>query len=389
MPSPNLNSDEYYEILGCDRSASDAQLKKAYRKLAVKWHPDKNPGNEVATKNFQKISEAYATLSDSNKRKMYDMYGKEGANAADQMPGGGAGAGGFPGGGFPGGMHFGGGMPGGGSHSMSPEEAQAFFGSIFGGSDPFGGAGLFGGGMGGMPGGMHMSMGGGMPGGRMGSMGGMGGMDPISMMFGGGGGMPGMGMPGMNMSGMGGGMPGMGGGGMRQSNSQPKRYDAIPRGTVVSLKGLVSAPERNGDQGVIQQFNPSNGRYIVLLGDEDEEQQQMSVKPSNLLQHVHVRIHDVKSQPELNGKTGTIVTWIAAKERYNIHVMALNKVVSLRPANVVLDVGIVGQISGLNSKPELNGKWGTIKNWVRESNKYDVQLSASQVIRIKVENLRV
>ena len=115
--------------------------------FAFQWHPDKNPGNEVATKNFQKISEAYATLSDDNKRKMYDMYGKEGANAADQMPGGGAG--GFPGGGFPGGMHFSsGGMPG-GHGGMSPEMAQAMFGSIFGGSDPFGGAGLFGGGMGG------------------------------------------------------------------------------------------------------------------------------------------------------------------------------------------------------------------------------------------------
>lgn len=387
MPSPNLNSEDYYEVLGCDRSANDAQLKKAYRKLAVKWHPDKNPGNDVATKNFQKISEAYATLSDANKRKMYDMYGKEGANAADQMPGGGAG--GFPGGGmpggFPGGMHFStSGMPGGmgGGHGMTPEEAQRLFGSIFGGSDPFGGAGLFGGGMGGMPGGIHMNMGGGgMPGN---GMGGMGGMDPISMMFGGGGGMPGMGMPGMG---------GMAGGGMPRSRPRPPppvtRYDTIPRGTVVSLKGLVSAPERNGDQGVIQQYNPSNGRYIVLLGDEDEEQQQMSVKPSNLLQHVHVRIHDVKSQPELNGKTGTIVTWIASKERYNIHVMALNKVVSLRPANVVLDVGIVGQICGLNNKPELNGKWGTIKGWLRESNKYDVQTSPSQVIRIKVENLRV
>ncbi len=333
---------------------------------------------------------------------MYDMYGKQGADAADQMPGGGMGGmggmGGFPGGmpggmggfgGMPGGMHFsttgGPGGGGGGGHGMSPEDAQRLFGSIFGGSDPFGGAGMFGGGgsMGGMPGGIHMNMGGGgMPGG----------MDPISMMFGGGmpGGMGGMGgMPGMGgMGGMPGGMPG----GMRRPQSQPqtKRYDTIPRGTVVSLKGLVSAPERNGDQGIIQQYNASSGRYIVLLGDEDEaEQQQMSVKPSNLLQHVHVRIHDVKSQPELNGKTGTIVTWIAAKERYNIHVPALNKVVSLRPANVVLDKGIVGQICGLSSKPELNGKWGTIKDWVRESNKYDVQLSASQVIRIKVENLRV
>ena len=70
MPSPNLNSSDYYEILGCDRNADDAALKKAYRKLAVKWHPDKNPDNEQATQNFQKISEAYATLSDKKKRQL-------------------------------------------------------------------------------------------------------------------------------------------------------------------------------------------------------------------------------------------------------------------------------------------------------------------------------
>lgn len=64
---PNLRSEDYYEILGCPRNANDAALKKAYRKLAVKWHPDKNPDNEQAKDNFQKISEAYAVLSDSKK----------------------------------------------------------------------------------------------------------------------------------------------------------------------------------------------------------------------------------------------------------------------------------------------------------------------------------
>ena len=108
MPQPNLNSDEYYAILGCTKSSTDAELKKAYRKLAVKWHPDKNPDNEEATRNFQKISEAYATLSDKKKRQLYDQYGKQGADAADQMPEGGM-PGGFPGGmgGMPGGVHFG------------------------------------------------------------------------------------------------------------------------------------------------------------------------------------------------------------------------------------------------------------------------------------------
>jgi curved DNA-binding protein CbpA len=374
MGSPNLNSEDYYEVLGCERSASDADLKKAYRKLAVKWHPDKNPDNEEATKNFQKISEAYATLSDEKKRKLYDQYGKEGADAADHMgdmPTGGAGFHGFPGGGR------------GGAHHMSPEEAEAFFSNIFGGSDLFG---AFGGGMGG---GMGGGRGGttrvqfsssGFPGGGMGGMGGFGGMDPFSAMLGGMGG-GGMGGGGMHM-GMGG-MPGAGFGGPPQ---QTQSYNTIRPGTVVSLKGLVNAPERNGDQGVVKAYNPQNGRYIIVLEESDET---MSVKASNLLQHVHVKIHDVKSQPELNGKTGTIVTWVDSKERYNIHVFALKKVVSLRPGNVILENGTVGRIVGLKSKPELNDKWGTIKEWIRESNKYDIQLSSSQVIRIKVENIRV
>ncbi|KAL7445821.1 hypothetical protein ACHAXH_009630 [Discostella pseudostelligera] len=69
-PTPNLNSTDYYQILGCPRNADDATLKKAYRKLAVKWHPDKNPDNEEATKNFQKVSEAYAVLSEARKRQI-------------------------------------------------------------------------------------------------------------------------------------------------------------------------------------------------------------------------------------------------------------------------------------------------------------------------------
>eukprot|EP00961_Rhodomonas_salina_P065501 880878-Rhodomonas_salina.1 len=99
-------------MLGVKRNADDAELKKAYRKLALKYHPDRNPPEkkEEAEKQFREMSEAYHVLSDPEKRQIYDTYGEEGLKASEgggPPPGGPGGPGGFPGGGF-------GGFPGGG-----------------------------------------------------------------------------------------------------------------------------------------------------------------------------------------------------------------------------------------------------------------------------------
>lgn len=67
---------DYYKILGIDKKASDEEIKKAYRKLAIKYHPDKNPGNKQAEEKFKEINEANAVLSDSEKRKKYDQFGE-------------------------------------------------------------------------------------------------------------------------------------------------------------------------------------------------------------------------------------------------------------------------------------------------------------------------
>ena len=66
---------DYYEVLGVDRSATPEQLKKAYRKLAVQYHPDKNPGDKEAEEKFKELGEAYEALNDPQKRAAYDQYG--------------------------------------------------------------------------------------------------------------------------------------------------------------------------------------------------------------------------------------------------------------------------------------------------------------------------
>lgn len=75
----NINIMDYYNILGINKNASDEEVKKAYRKLAIKWHPDKNPDNQKEAENkFKEISEAYEVLKDKTKRNTYDRFGKDG-----------------------------------------------------------------------------------------------------------------------------------------------------------------------------------------------------------------------------------------------------------------------------------------------------------------------
>ncbi|MBO7273053.1 MAG: DnaJ domain-containing protein, partial [Bacteroidaceae bacterium] len=83
---------DYYEVLGVDRNASANDIKKAYRKLAIQYHADKNPGDKEAEEKFKEAAEAYSVLSDADKKARYDQFGFEGVS--------GAGTGGFSGAGM-------------------------------------------------------------------------------------------------------------------------------------------------------------------------------------------------------------------------------------------------------------------------------------------------
>ncbi|KAL9114846.1 MAG: hypothetical protein Q9227_001089 [Pyrenula ochraceoflavens] len=138
---------DYYKILGVEKDAGDGEIKRAYRKLAIVLHPDKNPGDTNAEEKFKDLGEAYETLSDPTKREAYDR-GDDLMDPAEMFGGGMGGMGGM-----------------GGGVQIDPEMLFNMMGGMGGGAR----------GGGGMPGGFRFSTGGGSPFGGMGGMGGMGG----------------------------------------------------------------------------------------------------------------------------------------------------------------------------------------------------------------------
>lgn len=129
MASQDWLQKDFYKVLGLSKNASAEEIRRAYRKLARQYHPDKNPGDKNAEEKFKQIGEAYGVLSDANQRQEYDTIRELGprGNFSSGFPGGG-----FPGGGRAGSTHFSTGFPGGFADMFSGGSSQIDLGDLLG-----------------------------------------------------------------------------------------------------------------------------------------------------------------------------------------------------------------------------------------------------------------
>jgi len=353
----SINSDDYYQVLGLGKEASDTEIAKAYKKLALKHHPDKNPDRkEKAEEEFKKLTEAYDVLRCAEKRKIYDQYGKAGPSS---------GSGGDPQSGEPN-FSFGAGH-GRGQGNMSREEADMIFSSFFGGADPFGDA----------------SSGGGNrfvfttagPNNSGGDFGGFEGMNFGGMNFGGG--FPGSFGQRSNKRAR-----------SRRAQSRPQKRSqqyTIPSDTKVIIQGLMKSPEHNGKIGHVVGWDGDRSRYEVQLrlGDEDMK---LWLRPQNITQLCSIEITGLTSKPELNGKRGIIQNYDQSKRRYMVLFDGAGASFALSPANCILSPGTSVTISGL-SNPEYNGQVAQIVSADHAATRYAVVCQNGKQIKIKFQNV--
>mmetsp|Transcript_7229 Transcript_7229/g.18886 ORF Transcript_7229/g.18886 Transcript_7229/m.18886 type:complete len:371 (+) Transcript_7229:117-1229(+) len=357
---------DFYAILGVDRNADDAQLKRSYKKAAIKYHPDKHASKSDAEKTqaeekFKEVAEAFETLSDKDKRAVYDRYGEEGLKVGGgRSPAGDmssgfrtsgvpAGfAGGFPGGG----VSFSFGASGSGASGMDTARAEAIFRQMFSSMDGFGSIGGFGG----SPSRMHSNMRSDSPVAD----------DPFSDLVGG--------MLGSSTISRAGGAGGTRGARRPRSN----RLDMLPTGAFVQLHGL-SDPTRNGAIGRIERYDENTQRYIIAL--DNTCSQSVAIRPANVMQVVQQARVVGTSQSALNDKIISAATYDKSSKRYKCEgLKADGTVLALKPENVILPQDCRVTVESVKSRPALNGQVGSIIGV--ENERYVVQI-ADEAVRLR------
>ena len=333
----DLKSDNYYKILGISKTADKNTIKKAYRKLAVKYHPDKNKNDPNAAELFKKINQAYGILSDKEKRRQYDTFGE-----ASDRP------------------------------SFSQEQAQQMFSQFFGGS--------------------------GFPFGRsnenvMFSYNGI----PQNFAFS----FPGQAFSSNNFSQNAFSSNDFSSNSFSQNsfpqNSFPinsgfprtafrkahfKKKFQLDKNVKVIIKNLKKNSEYNNKIGIIHSFDSNKSRYRVKLNDDIY----LSLLIDNLQQIKSVKIQDLNTQKNLNGKTGQIVGF--KNNRYLV-MLDSNQAISLKKKNVRLQKNTLVKIIGLQSNQEYNNSWVLIEDYNNLERKYTVSTKNGKKLKIKEINLQV
>lgn len=188
------------------------------------------------------------------------------------------------------------------------------------------------------------------------------------------------------------------------SNTNP--FNQMRPRTAVTTQHLDRRPELNGQRGTVLSYQPGSARYLVQFQSNvsnsitrDSTAAPVAIKPVNLLQTgVKIKIHGLRSQPQLNGKTGTVSAYSKERNRYIIQLTALlspTREISLQPINIRIGNGMCVRLEGLQRTPQWNGKYGTIVGWVEDesgfsgSGRYEVRLSRQYAVRVKMEHVRL
>lgn len=173
----------------------------------------------------------------------------------------------------------------------------------------------------------------------------------------------------------------------QQQRAQPTPWNRLKKGTEVIVRGLQSKPHLNGSTGSIESYIHAKDRYNVKINGTTS----MALKPDNLVQQVaNLTLHNV-SKTELNGKTGKIVGWTEDSSRYHVSLSTTGQAVALQGKNLSYPAGTVVKVHSLKGAPQHNGKWGVVTSFDASAGRHAVKLDqgGNTQIRLKPDNIAV